>query len=62
MADSTVANGRTIRWKEGEYSHGPITGGTRESTTMIRRRDRVCSTGQMEESTKVIGKMVNNME
>ena len=43
-----------------EFSPGQMADDMRVTTSMIRRRAKVPSTGQMDVSTREVGKMVNN--
>ena len=42
-------------------SHGQMAGSMKETMSMIRKRVKVLSIGPMEENTRVVGKMANNM-
>ena len=43
-------------------SHGPMVDAMRENTSMIKKKVKVCSTGLMAESMKVVGKTVNSTQ
>jgi len=55
-------NGSITKWKAMVFSPGLTEDDTKEIMSMTRRKDMVCSTGQMVESMRVDGKMENNME
>jgi len=59
---STVVYGRTTRWRVVVCLPGLTIGGTKVSTSMIRKRGTESSTGQMDASMKETGKTANNME
>ena len=61
VVNSMVA-GSTIKWRAEEFSPGPMEEGTKETISMIRRRDRVSSPGQMAESTREDGKTASSTE
>jgi len=54
-------NGKTTRWKDKVHLHGQTIESILANTLMIRRKDKVCSSGLMAENTRVSGKMENNM-
>lgn len=58
----TRALGWQTRCMVKECSHGLTAEDTKESTLTIKKRDMAFSFGQMEESMKELGKMVNSME
>lgn len=62
MAESLKENGKTIKWKDMEFSHGQMEEDMRVSISMIRKKVKECSFGQMVENMMVIGKMENSME
>lgn len=61
MVVNLKENGKTTKWKVKEFSHGLIIENTLETMLMIRKKAMVFFTGQMVESTRVIGKMENRM-
>ena len=61
MAEFSKDNGKIIRWKVQEHSHGQMEDNIKENTEMIKKKEMVHFTGQMAENTKVIGQMVNSM-
>lgn len=61
MADNMRDNGKITRWRDMGYSPGRMAEDTRVNTLTIKRKVKVFSTGQMEGSTKAIGKMVSSM-
>ena len=62
MEGNTKVNGTRIKCMVMVYLLGKMEGLMMVSTIWIKRRVMVYFTGQMEESTEVIGKMVNRME
>jgi hypothetical protein len=47
--------GRTTRWKAEDLLNGQMAGSTRDSTSTIKRKDRVLFTGPTVVNTKVRG-------
>ena len=61
MVEFSKDLGSITRWKDKVYSRGLMAGDMKVITKMIRKKETEPSIGQTVDSTKVAGKMVNNM-
>ena len=57
MDVSTRVNGRIIKWKAKGHSNGPTAAGTKDSTSMTRKRAREPSTGKFILILIALGRM-----
>ncbi len=62
MAENLMVPGLITKWRVEEYSLGQMVEDTKENMWTIKKRAKDNSSGQMVESMKVAGRMVNNME
>jgi hypothetical protein len=62
MAESTMDNGWTTKWKDKELLPGVTAEDMSDSTRMIRSTDKVPLSGQMAESISENGTKGNNTE
>lgn len=62
MENLMTGSGKKTKCMDMVFSHGKMVRNMKDSLSMIREKDKVSSTGKMEESMMVCGKMENNME
>ena len=53
--------GSITKWRGKEYSRGPMAGGMKVTTKMIRKKETEPSIGLMVDNTKAVGRMENSM-